>query len=78
MFCLLELSVLFFSDGCLDLIKTLFHEATVLHVKNAIGVALNIRVVSNHNASCRCMFSLTLRTDSINVQNQIHDCNYTD
>jgi len=45
MFCLLELSVLFFSDGCLDLIKTLFHEATVLNVKNAIGVALNIRVV---------------------------------
>ena len=68
-------SVLLFFDGSLDLVEGLFDERAILHVKNAISVALDFRVMSNHHTSGGAVLTFTLRADPVDVEDKIHDSN---
>ena len=66
-------SILLFFDGGLHLVESLLDELTILYVENAVSVALDLWVMRHHYASCSAVLTLTLRTDAIDVENQIHD-----
>ncbi len=73
MFRVLELRVLLLADRRLHFVKRLLNEHTVLNVQDTICVALDVWVVSHHHAGGRCVLTLTLRTDTVDVQYQVHD-----
>ena len=65
--------VLIFLDGGLYLVERLFDEGSILDVENAISVALNFRVMGHHDA-CRCaVLTFSLRSNSVDIENQVHD-----
>ena len=66
-------SILLFFDSGLYLVESLLDKLTVLHVKDAISVALDLWVMRHHNASRSAVLTLTLWTDTIDVENQVHD-----
>ena len=65
--------VLLFFDGGLHFVESLLDELTVLYVEDAVGVALDLWVMRHHYASRSAVLTLTLRTDAIDVENQIHN-----
>lgn len=76
MLSMLELSVLILSDRGLHLVQSLLHKHTILHVQDTVSVALDVRVMRNHHTSGRCVLSLSLRANPVNVQDQVHNRNY--
>jgi hypothetical protein len=71
-----KLSVFFFSDCGLHLINGLLDEHAILNVENPVGVALQLRIVSDHDACCAGVLALAGRTHAVNVQQQIHYRDY--
>ena len=71
-----EVSILFFLDSRLNFVESLFHELAILHIEDTIGVALNLRVMRHHYACRSAMLTLALRSNAVDVQNQVHDSNY--
>ena len=70
------MGVLLLSDSSLHLIEGLFDKGTILNVKDAIGVALDLWVMSDHYA-CRCsVVTLSLRANPVDVENKVHDRDY--
>ena len=69
-------SVLFFLDGSLNLVECLLDKRAILYVENAIGVALDLRVMRNHHASCSAVLTLALRSNAVDVQDKVHDGHY--
>ena len=68
-------SVFLFLDGGLDLVEGLLDERAILHVKNTIGVALDLGVMCNHDTCGSTVLTLTLRADPVDVEDQVHDSN---
>ena len=68
-----EFSILFFFDGGLHLVECLFDELAVLDVQNSIGIAFDLWVVGNHDARGCTVLALSLRPDSVDVEDQVHD-----
>ena len=66
-------SIFLLFDGGLNLVESLLDELSILYVEDAVSVALNLWVMRHHNASRSAVLTLTLRTDAIDVENQIHD-----
>ena len=66
-------SILLFFDGGLHLVESLLDELTILYVEDAVSVALDLWVMRHHNASRSAVLTLTLWTDTIDVENQVHD-----
>ena len=71
-----EVSVLVFFNGSLHFVEGLLNELAILDVKDAVGVAFNLWVVSDHHASCCTVLTFALRSNSVDVENQVHDSNY--
>ena len=68
-------SVLLFLDGSLNFVERLLDELAILHVKDAIGVAFDFWIMCHHN-TCRCtVLTFSLWAHSVDVQDQVHDCN---
>ena len=73
MLSVLELSVFFFSDRGLHLVERLLNEHTILHIQNSISITLDVRVVSHHHASGRCVFTFALGANSVDIEDQVHN-----
>ena len=71
-----EVGVLLFFDSSLHLIESLLDELTVLYVKDAIGIAFDLRIMRNHNTSCCTVLTFALWANPVDVENKIHDSNY--
>jgi hypothetical protein len=67
--------VLFFFDAGLHFVEGLFDELAILHIEDAVGVALDLWVMCHHHASCCAVLTLALRTNAIDIEDQIHDSN---
>ena len=65
--------ILLLFDGGLHLVECLFDELAVLDVQNSICVAFDLWVVGNHDARGSTMLTLSLRPDSVDVEDQVHD-----
>ena len=63
-------------DRSLDLVERLLDELAVLHVEDPVGVAFDLGVVRHHYACCGAVLTLSLRAHPVDIQNQVHDCNY--
>ena len=72
-----EMSVLFLFDRRLNFVEGLFDKLTILHVEDTIGVAFNLWIMRHHHACCGAVLTLTLWPDTVDVEDQIHDSNYT-
>lgn len=70
------MGIFLFFDRSLNLVEGLLDELAILHVQNPVGVAFNLWVVRHHHACCRAVLTLSLRTHPVDIQNQVHDCNY--
>ena len=65
--------VLILFDGGLHLVERLFDEGAILDVQNAISIALNFRVMGHHHARRCAVLTFSLRSDSVDIENQVHD-----
>lgn len=74
--CMEIVSVLLFFDGSLDLVEGLFDERAILNVEDTISIALDLWVMSNHDTCCCTVLTFTLRSNPVDIKNQVHDCNY--
>lgn len=68
-----EARVLVFFYGRLHLIQCLLYKDTVLDVDDPVSIALDLRVVGDHHAGCRGVLALSLGTNPVDVQNEVHD-----
>ena len=68
-------SVLLFLDSSLNFVERLLDKLAILHVKDAIGVAFDFWIMRHHNTSCCTVLTFSLWAYSVDVQDQIHDCN---
>lgn len=71
-----ELGVFVFLDTGLDLIQSLLDELAVLDVQDSVSVALNLWVVSDHHASSCTLLAFSLWANSVDVEDEVHDCHY--
>jgi len=71
----LEVSVLLFSDSSLSFIQGLLYELSILNVQNTVSITFDLRVMSYHHAGSGSLFSFTLRSNSVDIEDEIHDGN---
>ena len=70
-----EVGILFFLDGRLNFIESLFDELSILYVEDAISVALDLWIVRHHHASGGAVLTFALGSNAIDIENQVHDGN---
>ena len=63
-----ELSVFLLSDGSLHRVDSLFDKDTVLNIEDTICIAFQLWVMSDHDTGSTCMFSLSTRANTIDIQ----------
>ena len=44
-----------------------------MNVEDAVSIAFDVRVVRDHDAGGRRLFTLAIRTDAVDVQQQVHN-----
>lgn len=64
---LLELGILNFSNSSLHLVKSLLHKCAILHVQYTVGIALDLGVVCDHDASGGGMLAIAVWSNSVDV-----------
>ena len=71
-----ELGVFIFLNTGLDLVQSLLDELAILDVQDSVGVALNLWVVSDHHASSGALLAFSLWSNSVDVEDEVHDRHY--
>lgn len=67
------MGVLVFLDGGLHLVEGLLDEGAILHVQDAVGVALDFGVMGHHHTGCCAVLTFSLGSNTVDIEDQIHD-----
>lgn len=70
---LLEFGIFRFPDCCLHLVESLLDECAILNVEDSISIALNFRIMSDHDASCSSVLTIAVWANPIDIQEKVHD-----